>query len=220
MQQDIESALDLWLVHVMDTIWRQKTGSTSTLSYQSYFDLLKSAAYCHDITANLAMKECQAYTHLSQDDNDPSPGLIDIDSDHVEDNTTNYQAYLMNLSSPSPSHTSKVFLPKSIWSELTDKVKKLIIAHSKYVAHSSPLSQAPSSSPSSTPPIGSKPVIRQVKAHDMDEPSDTHHDPLLAMVHDSLNQPEITDSSDIAQLLSINKANTQKDPQYTAKAHK
>ena len=55
-----------------------------------------------------------------------------------------------------------------------------------------------------------------------DEPSieDTHHDPLLAIVYDSLNWSEITDSSDITQLLSINKANTQKEPQHTVKAHK
>ena len=78
--------------------------------------------------------------------------------------------------------------------------------------------------------IGSKPVIIcQVKAHELEETSETpsddppieanYHDPLLAMVHDSLNQSEITDSSDIAQLLSINKANTQKDPQLTATIH-
>ena len=48
---------------------------------------------------------------------------------------------------------------------------------------------------------------------------DNHHDPLLAMAHDFLNQSEITDSSDIAQLHSVNKANIQKDSQCTVKAH-
>ena len=56
LQQAVESVPNLWQVCVMDTIWRQKTGSTSTLSYQSYFDLLKSAAYHHNITANSAVK--------------------------------------------------------------------------------------------------------------------------------------------------------------------
>ena len=56
LQQAIESIPNLWQVHVMDTIWRQKTGSTVTLGYKRYVDLLKSAAYCHDITANSAMK--------------------------------------------------------------------------------------------------------------------------------------------------------------------
>ena len=56
--------------------------------------------------------------------------------------TKTFQAYLTNLSSSSPCHTSKIFLPKSIWNELTDKVKKLIIAHNKNVASFSPSSPA------------------------------------------------------------------------------
>ena len=64
----------------------------------------------------------------------------------------------------------------------------------------------------------------------MEEPSETsspdpptedhHHDPLLTMVHDSLIQPEISDSSDIAQLLSVNKSTTQKDSKCIAKVHR
>ena len=50
--------------------------------------------------------------------------LTEIDLEHIEDNTTTYQAYLTNLLHLLPSHTSKVFLPKSIWTELTNKVKK------------------------------------------------------------------------------------------------
>ena len=57
-------------------------------------------------------------------------------------------------------------------------------------------------------PIGTKPVIScQVKVHEVEElsdnpsddppPEDLHQDALLPMVHDSLNQPEISNSSDI-----------------------
>ena len=49
---------------------------------------------------------------------------------------------------------------------------------------------------------------------------DYHHDPLLAMVHDSLNLPAISDSSDIAQLLSVNKSSTQKDSKHLATVHR
>ena len=47
LPQGVESIPDLRQVHVMDTVWHQKTGSLGTCSYQNYDDLLKSAAYCH-----------------------------------------------------------------------------------------------------------------------------------------------------------------------------
>ena len=49
LQQPVESIPDLQQVCVKDMVWHPKTGSLSTLSYQSYCDLLKSAAYYHDI---------------------------------------------------------------------------------------------------------------------------------------------------------------------------
>ena len=54
----------------MDTAWRQKTGSTGTLSYQSYLDLLKSASYHHDIMVNSAVKQQHAYTHIAWEEDD------------------------------------------------------------------------------------------------------------------------------------------------------
>ena len=49
---------------------------------------------------------------------------------------------------------------------------------------------------------------------------DLHQETLLAMVHDSLSQPEILDSSDIIQLLSVNKSTTHKDYKNTVKVHR
>ena len=64
----------------------------------------------------------------------------------------------------------------------------------------------------------------------MEEPSETpsadpltedyHQDPLLTFAHDTLSQPEILDSPDIAQLLSVNKSTTQKDSKHIAKVHR
>ena len=126
-----------------------------------------------------------------------------------------------------PSDTSKVFLPKSIWNELPKNVKKLIIVHNKNDDSSSPHSPATQSPTSHMTPIGTKPVINcQVKVHEIEEMSespstdptteDLHQDPLLTMVHDSQSQPEISNSSDIAQLLSINKSTTR----HIAKVHR
>ena len=158
-------------------------------------------------------------------------GSTNTEPDHSEDNICSYQAYLTNCLSPLTSHTREVFLPKSTCNELTDKLKKLIIAQNKNVGSSSPCSPTTLSHASHTPPISTKPVIsHQVKVHGVEEmfetPSadpptkDHHQDPLLAMVHDSLSQPEISDSSDIAQLLSVNKSTTQKDSKCIAKLHR
>ena len=68
LQQAVESIPDLCQVHVMDTVWHQETGSSGTLSYQIYYDLLRSAAYHHHITTNSAIKCCRAYTYLTQED--------------------------------------------------------------------------------------------------------------------------------------------------------
>ena len=60
-------------------------------------------------------------------------------------------------------HRSKLFLCKSIWSEFTNKVRKLIIVHNKNVAVQALFLQLPQA-PHLIPSIGSKPVINiQVK---------------------------------------------------------
>ena len=82
---------------------------------------------------NSAIKCHRAYTQLTHEDDDFDMGSIDTELDHTEDDISTYLLYLTNLFSPSPSHTSKVFLPKSIWNELTDKVKPLIITQNKNV---------------------------------------------------------------------------------------
>ena len=135
-----------------------------------------------------------------------------------------------NLSSPSPIDTSKILLHKSIWNEVSDKVKKLTITQNKNVGSFSPCSPATPSPASHKTQIGTKPVINShVKVDRTEEPSETptddpttedlDQDPLLVMVPDSLSQPEISNSSDIDQLLSVSKSTTHKDSKCTAKVH-
>ena len=142
--------------------------------YQSYYDLLNSAAYHHDIAVNSTVKHHRAYTHLTNDDDDCAAGCINFEPYDSEDDICTYQAYHMNLLSLSPSHTSKVFIPKSIWNGLSNKVKELIIAHKKNVGSFCPHSPATSSPASHVTPISPKPVIScQVKVHEAEEPSET-----------------------------------------------
>ena len=130
-----------------------------------------------------------------------------------------------------PIHTSKIFLRKSIWNEVSDKVKKLTITQNKNIGSLSPHSPATPSPASHKTQIDTKPVINShIKVDKTEKPSeapsddptteDLDQDPLLALVPDSLSQPEISNSSDIAQLLSVSKSTTHKDSKCTAKVHR
>ena len=68
LQQAVKSIPDLHQVCIMDIVWCQETGSSGTLSYQSYYEQLKSATYHHDITVNSAVKHPRADTQLSHED--------------------------------------------------------------------------------------------------------------------------------------------------------
>ena len=122
-----ESIPDLCQVCMMDTVWWQKTGLSGALSYQSCYEQIKSVVYHHNITINSTVKHHRAYTHLTHEDDHCATGSITFEPENSENDLCTYQAYLTNASSPLPSHTSKVFLPKSIWTELSDKVRKLIM---------------------------------------------------------------------------------------------
>ena len=77
--QAVESIPDLCQVCIMATVWHQKTGSSRTLSCQSYYDLLKSTAYHHGITVNSAVKCHRAYTHLTHEDDDFDTGSTNFE---------------------------------------------------------------------------------------------------------------------------------------------
>ena len=100
LQQAVKSITDLCQVHVMDTIWHQKTGLSGTLSYQSYYELLKSATYCHNITVNSAVNHCGAYTHLTHEDNDCAAGSIDFEPDNSEHDICTYHQSFKPLAYP------------------------------------------------------------------------------------------------------------------------
>ena len=96
----------------MATALCQNAGSSGTLSQQNYYDLLMNTAYHHDIAINSAVKCGRAYTHLMLEDDGLGVGHTDFKPDNFDDDICSYQGYLTNLSCPSLSHISMVFLPK------------------------------------------------------------------------------------------------------------
>ena len=99
-------------IHVLDSVWRSKAGSTGKLTFEVYYDLLWNEAYQHDL--NKATKQPQRKAFISHH-NDPSD---DLEYGHDEEVYTDDQdqdeppSYLAYQSSSS-NHTGPKRLIKT-----------------------------------------------------------------------------------------------------------
>ena len=113
-----------------------------------------------------------------------------------------YSLFLSHFQGSSTSNTQKIFLPKPIWEKLSKDQQQMIIDHNTSLpkGRSSHLS-TPNKSPS---PLPHKPTpqqtakAQQVHTHQSDESTadttkieTTPSDPLLAMVHQSINTSDM-----------------------------
>ena len=48
LQRAVQQNHDLRQIHVLDSVWRTKTGSPGKFTFEVYYDLLWNAAYQHD----------------------------------------------------------------------------------------------------------------------------------------------------------------------------
>ena len=72
LQRAVQQNHDLRQIHVLDTVWRSKTGSTGKFTFEVYYDLLWNAAYQHDLKK--ATKQTQRKAFISHQ-NDPCDDL-------------------------------------------------------------------------------------------------------------------------------------------------
>ena len=116
----------------------------------------------------------------------------------------------------STSNTKKIFLPKPIWEKLSKDQQQMIIDHNRSLPKSG--STHLSTPNKSLSPLPHKPTpqqrakSQQVHTHQSDESTTdtiktetTPSDPLLAMVHGSINTSD-DDASDISNVLSVKKS--------------
>ena len=69
LQRAVQQNHDLRQIHVLDSVWRSKTGSIEKFIFEVCYDLLLNAAYQHDL--NKATKQAQRKVFISHQ-NDPS----------------------------------------------------------------------------------------------------------------------------------------------------
>ena len=225
LESAVESVPDLLCVKITDNVLQAQLGSTRPISYRSYFDLLKDAAFHLDQATKRGNKIQRTNVHFSgPNDEDEHQNLSSDDNQVIQQENVcsgppeslSYSLFQSHFQGSSTSNTQKIFLPKPIWEKLSKDQQQMIIDHNRSLPKSgSTHLSTPNKSPS---PLPHKPTpqqtakSQQVHTHHSDESTTdtiktetTPSDPLLAMVHQSIHTSD-DDASDISNVLSVKRS--------------
>ena len=221
LESAVESVPDLRRVKITDNVLQAQLDSTRPISYRSYFDLLKDAAFHLDQATKRRNKVRCTNVHFSgPHDEDEHQNLSSDDPQVIQQEDVcseppeplSYSVFQRHFQGSSTSNTQKFFLPKPILEKLSKDQQQMIIDHNRSLQKSGSSSlSTPNKSPS---PLPHKPTpqqaakSQQVHTHQSDQSTaDTTKvetipsDPLLAMVHQSIHTSD-DDASDITKVLS------------------
>ena len=225
LESAVESVPDLRRVKITDNVLQAQLNSTRPITYRSYFDLLKDAAFHLDQATKKGNKIRCTNVHFSgpnDEDEHPNPSSNDPQVIQQEDvpsespEPLSYSVFQSHFQGSSTPSTQKIFLPKPIWEKLSKDQQQMIIEHNRSlpkIGSSSP--STPNKSPS---PLPHKPTpqqttkSQQVHTHQSDKSTadtakaeTTPSDPMLAMVHQSIHTSD-DDASDITKVLSTKRS--------------
>ena len=225
LESAVESVPDLRRVKITDNVLQAQLDSTRPISYRSYFDLLKDAAFHLDQATKRGNKIRRTNVHFSgPNDEDEHQNLSSDDPQVIQQEDVSsepperlsYSVFQSHFQGSSTSNTQKIFLPKPIWEKLSKDQQQIIIDHNRSLPKSGSSSlSTPNKSPS---PLPHKPTpqqtvkSQQVHTHQSDQSTadttkveTTPSDPLLAMVHQSIHT-SADDASDITKVLSAKRS--------------
>ena len=225
LESAVESVPDLRRVKITDNDLQAQLDSTRPISYRSYFDLLKDAAFHLDQATKRGNKVRRTNVHFSGPHDEDEHQTLSSDDPQViqqEDvcseppEPLSCSVFQSHFQGSSTSNTQKIFLPKPIWEKLSKDQQQMIIDHNRSLPKSGSSSlSTPNKSPS---PLPHKPTpqqtakSQQVHTHQSDESTTdttkvetTPSDPLLAMVHQSIHTSD-DDASDITKVLSAKRS--------------
>ena len=221
----VESVPDLRRVKITDNVLQAQLDSTRPISYRSYFDLLKDAAFHLDQATKRGNKIQRTNVHFSGPNDEDAHQILSSDDNQViqqehfcsePPESLSYSLFQSHFQGSSTPNTQKIFLPKPIWEKLSKDQQQMIIDHIRSLPKSgSTHLSTPNKSPS---PLPHKPTpqqtakSQQVHTHQSDESTTdttktetTPSDPLLAMVHQSIHTSD-DDASDISNVLSVKRS--------------
>ena len=168
LESAVESVPDLRRVKITDNVLQAQLDSTRPISYRSYFDLLKDAAFHLDQATKRGNKVRHRNVHFSGPHDEDEHQTLSSDDPQViqqEDvcseppEPLSYSVFQSHFQGSSTSNTQKIFLPKPIWEKLSKDQQQMIIDHNRSLpkSGSSHLS-TPNKSPS---PLPHKPTPQQ-----------------------------------------------------------
>ena len=225
LESAVESVPDLRRVKITDNVLQAQLDSTRPITYRSYFDLLKDAAFHLDQATKRGSKIRRTNVHFSGPNIEDDHQNLSSDDHQViqQEDVCNeppeplsYSVFQSHFQGSSTSSTQKIFLPKPIWEKLSKDQQQMIIDHNRSLPKSGSSSiSTPNKSPS---PLPHKPTpqqtakSQQVHTHQSDESTadttkieTTPSDPLMAMVHQSIHTSD-DDASDITKVLSAKRS--------------
>ena len=225
LESAVESVPDLRRVKITDNVLQAQLDSTRPISYRSYFDLLRDAAFHLDQATKRGNKIRRTNVHFSgPNDEDEHQNLSSDDPQVIQQEDVSseppeplsYSVFQSHFQGSSTSNTQKIFLPKPIWEKLSKDQQQMIIDHNRSLPKSgssslSTLNKSPSPLPHKPTPQQTV-KSQQVHTHQSDQSTaDTTKvetapsDPLLAMVHQSIHT-STDDASDITKVLSAKRS--------------
>ena len=209
LQRAVQQNHDLRQIHVMDSVWRFKTESTDTLTFETYYNLHWDAAHQYDLHHTKKGPQRKAFISQHEEVNDEDGYIIEAeqsfnDSDPEEESSP----YSVFQSSFHPKTPQKSYLPPKIWETLSESTKQMVIEHNKKVKLNNPTPYTSGSKTKPNPTLGKpNPAPQQVHQHSQDDakeetPPDTS---AQTLVNKCLADSGI-DPTDIQNVMSVSHA--------------
>ena len=140
LESAVESVPDVRRVKITDNVLQAQLGSTRPISYRSYFDLLKDAAFHLDQATKRESKIQRKNVHFAgPNDEDEHQNPFSDDYQVIQQEcvcsepseSLSYSLFQSHFQGSSTSNTQKIFLPKHIWEKLSKDQQQIIIDHNR-----------------------------------------------------------------------------------------
>ena len=139
LQRAVQQNHDLRQIHVMDSVWRFKTESTDTLTFETYYNLLWDAAHQYDLHQTKKGPQRKAFISQQEEANDDDDYVIEEEQFFTDPEPEEHSPYSVYQSSFHPKTPQKSYLPPKIWETLSESTKQMIIEHNKKVKLNNPV---------------------------------------------------------------------------------
>ena len=168
LQRAVQQNHDLRQIHVMDSVWRFKTESTDTLTFETYYNLLWDAAHQYDLHQSRKGHQRKAFFSQQEEISDDDEYANTEGQSSTDSEPEEHSPYSVYQSSFHPRMPQKSFLPLKIWETHSESTKQMIIEHNKKVKINNPYPSGSKTKPN--PTLGKpNPAPQQVHQHSQDE---------------------------------------------------